>query len=160
MSITKQFACYLNSMIDTNSDLESSSYPSLQCFCAKKIPSITINDYIDRFTTYLKTDESIFVVALILIERLIKQNNAGKITALNVHRLIVVGITIAETILNDLYWRNTDYAMVGAITNEELKKLEREFRSGIEFNLEIEQESVINTLAKIERSKNDVKKFA
>jgi len=149
MEIHQLFAGFLHSNLSFNSPPNSPRNKILQCFNAKEAPEITIEEFLDRFAIYLKTDSSTYVVANILIERLIKLNPDLFITPLNIHRLLVTAITLTEKILNDFYWRNTDYAIVGAITNEELNVLEAEFIKGIDYDLKIEKEEYEDSMKRI-----------
>ena len=153
MKIHKLFAELLQSQISSLDNSVTSCSSVLNCFNAKKVPSISIGEYIERFWTYLKTDPTTFVTASILIERFLNVNLGSKLTELNVHRLIVTAITITEKMLNDCYWRNTDYAAVGAITNEELNKLEIEFVKSINYDLKIEEQTYAKALKRIKEVK-------
>lgn len=125
---------------------------NLKYFDAKEVPSIKIKDYIKRFNDYLNIEQCIYVVAYIFIDRLLKENARLEITSLNVHRLLVTAITIADKNYNDCYWRNTDYAIVGAISNEELNSLEVIFLQGINFDTNVDQDEYIKALTKITRN--------
>eukprot|EP00826_Nyctotherus_ovalis_P022308 TRINITY_DN1733_c0_g3_i1.p1 TRINITY_DN1733_c0_g3~~TRINITY_DN1733_c0_g3_i1.p1 ORF type:complete len:156 (+),score=15.87 TRINITY_DN1733_c0_g3_i1:62-469(+) len=124
---------------------------SLLAFNAKQIPSIPLGEYIKRFDDYLQLSPSTYIVAYILMQRLLKRNPRSQINPLNVHRLLVAGITVAEKSLNDCYWRNTDYAIVGAISNEELNELEVLFLEGINYKVVVEEDEYIEALNKIHR---------
>ena len=145
MKVYELLADFLQHEIITN------SCNTLEAFNAKQVPYISIRDYITRFNDYLHLDTSTYIVAYILIERLLNRNPRSRITALNVHRLVVTAITITEKNINDWYWRNMDYAMVGAITNEELNKLEVEFLKMIDYDMKVKENDYINALNKITR---------
>lgn len=159
MEIHQLFADFMQSIVTSNASLKVPSTKILQCFDAKQVPEITIMEFLDRFAVYLKTDSSTYFVSYVLIERLAKLNPGLLITPLNVHRLLVTAITVTEKILNDFYWRNTDYAIVGAITNEELNFLEVEFIKGINYDLGIareEYEKAVERICKKDPAKSDL----
>ncbi len=118
-------------------------------FDAKKVPYISIKEYLARFAVYLKLEPSTYVVALVFIDRALQYNKGLRLTPLNIHRLLVTVITVSEKIFNDHYWRNTDYAATGAITNEELNRLELEFIAAINFDLSITENTYYEYLSKL-----------
>lgn len=124
---------------------------SLLAFNAKQVPSIPLNEYVKRFDDYLQLSPSTYIVAYILMQRLLKRNPRSQISPLNVHRLLVTAITVAEKSLNDWYWRNTDYAIVGAISNEELNELEVLFLEGINYEIAVGEDEYREALNKIHR---------
>jgi hypothetical protein len=149
MEIHQLFADFLHSILNSNSPPNPPCNKILQCFDAKEVPEITIKEFLGRFTIYLKTDSSTYIVANILIERLVKLNPGLHVTPLNIHRLLATAITLTEKVLNDFYWRNTDYAIVGAIANEELNALEVEFIKGINYDLKVGKEEYENSAKRI-----------
>eukprot|EP00826_Nyctotherus_ovalis_P016728 TRINITY_DN14858_c0_g1_i5.p1 TRINITY_DN14858_c0_g1~~TRINITY_DN14858_c0_g1_i5.p1 ORF type:complete len:160 (-),score=28.25 TRINITY_DN14858_c0_g1_i5:279-758(-) len=140
MEIHRLFASFLHSILTPNPSHTLLCHKALQCFNAKQVPDISIEEFLERFAVYLQTDPSTYVAAYVLIERLVKKIPGASITLLNVHRLLVAAITLSEKILNDFYYRNADYAIVGAITNEELNTLEIELLKGLDYDLRIESE--------------------
>ena len=53
---------------------------------AKKVPSVSIKDYIDRLAKYLNCENPIFIIALLYIDRIVCGNPGFFVTSLNVHR--------------------------------------------------------------------------
>eukprot|EP00826_Nyctotherus_ovalis_P057815 TRINITY_DN7915_c0_g2_i7.p1 TRINITY_DN7915_c0_g2~~TRINITY_DN7915_c0_g2_i7.p1 ORF type:complete len:170 (-),score=28.18 TRINITY_DN7915_c0_g2_i7:3-512(-) len=149
MEMHELFADFLQTLLTPSPSFHLPCCKILQCFDAKKVPDISISEFLERFAVYLKTEPSTFAAAYILIDRLIKRTPGSQLTPLNVHRLLVTSITITEKAFNDFYWRNADYAIVGAITNEELNLLESEFLKGIEYDLRVERETYERVLARI-----------
>ncbi len=109
-------------------------------FNAKKVPSLPIRGYIERFNLYLKCEEAIYVAALIYIDRVVKRNPEFLVTSRNVHRLVLTCVMVADKFLSDGFLRNTDYALVGGISNDEINQLEHELIHLLDFNLYIEEE--------------------
>lgn len=158
MKFHELFANFIQSTLTPNFSLLLPCSKALQYFDAKKVPELGIKEYIERFAAYLKTDESTYVSACVLIKRLLKENPGTLVTPLNVHRLLVTAITVTDKIQNDFYWRNTDYAIVGAIDNEELNILEIEFIKGLGYDLRIgreEYESVWKEISEADPAKNN-----
>jgi len=162
MDFCKLVGKYLESESKKNFNSDSkvcngSNIDPLANFNAKKLPYININEYLDRFALYLKLDPSSFIVAMVLIQRVLELNPGSRLTPLNVHRLFAASVTIAEKIFSDFYWRNTDYAATGALSNEELNKLELEFMVATNFDLRITEKEYYECMAKIQERSNERK---
>jgi hypothetical protein len=55
-------------------------------FHTKKVPAISISEYLERFALYLPCEEAVYIVALIYIDRLVAYHPTIFITGTNVHR--------------------------------------------------------------------------
>ncbi len=66
--------------------LPSPDVPVLSEFNAKRIPPISIRDYVCRLRRYLRCDECIYLVAGVFLERIRKHRPGLRFTQLNVHR--------------------------------------------------------------------------
>ena len=65
---------------------------------AKKVPSISIKDYIERLAKYLNCEDPTFIIALMYIDRIVCGNPGFFVTSLNVHRYSSI-TTIDYTLL-------------------------------------------------------------
>jgi len=109
-------------------------------FHALRPPKITIYEYVKRIVLCTNCSEECFALALIYIERLIRQNQGFFVNANNVHRLILTSIMIAEKYLDDECFDNDYYCRVGGLSLKEMNELEREFLLMINFNVHVENE--------------------
>jgi len=118
-------------------------------FNCKKSPSISIRDYVERCANYIKCDEAIFAASLIYIDRVVSKNPSFLITSRNIHRfvyspkiirLLITCIMVADKFSSDSFLRNTDYALVGGVSNAELNLLEHELVSLLDFELNIDEQ--------------------
>jgi len=109
-------------------------------FRALRPPKISIYAYVNRIVLNSNCSEECFVIALIYIERLIRQNKRFFINAFNVHRLILTSVMIAAKYFDDHHFNNSYYCRVGGLSCKEINELEREFLLMINFNLHIDNE--------------------
>lgn len=103
-------------------------------FSAKKIPKISISDYVARLSQYLDCSESCYISALLYLDRLV-QKKQYKLTELNIHRLYLTAVIISIKFHDDRYYDNEYYSSVGGIELEELKRLETEMLWLLDFKL-------------------------
>ena len=108
-------------------------------FVSKKIPSITINDYIERLLKYSKVSEDIFILALIYIDRICR-NHKINLNYNNIHKLILASFIVTIKFHEDDYYSLTFYAKLGGIPKKEIVILEYEFLKLIDFDLFVETE--------------------
>jgi hypothetical protein len=57
----------------------------------------------------------VFVLALILIDRIQESNEEFYMTHRNVHRLIITAVVVATKFYDDFYFNNKFYARLGGI---------------------------------------------
>jgi len=109
-------------------------------FHALRPPKITIYEYVKRIVLCSNCSEECFALALIYIERLIRQNQGFYVNTNNVHRLILTSVMIAEKYLDDECFDNAYYCRVGGLSLKEMNELERDFLLMINFNVHVENE--------------------
>ena len=108
-------------------------------FMLKKIPSISINDYLIRLSKYSKLCESTLIFILIYIDRLCHEHNF-KINNYNIYKLLLASMVIAIKFNEDDYYYSEYYAQLGGISKLEMNTLEYEFLTMINFNLYIKED--------------------
>lgn len=109
-------------------------------FRALRQPKITIYAYVNRIVLNSNCSEECFAIALIYIERLVRQNKRFLVNASNVHRLILTSVMIAAKYFDDHHCSNSYYSVVGGLSCQEINELEREFLVMINYNLHVENE--------------------
>jgi len=116
--------------------------PNKTIFHAKKLPSISIRDYLMRFSTYSNCHEDAFVYALIYLDKVGESVNEFSVDSFNVHRLILMCLVLACKFYDDFYYKNSYYARIGGVTTQEFNSLEQEFLvNWIDFALYVETDT-------------------
>ena len=108
-------------------------------FLTKKIPSISIYDFLERLVKYSKIEKSTLILILIYIDKFCDMNNEN-LTFYNIHKLILSSLVIAAKYNEDKYLSNEFYAKIGGITKKEIDILEYQFLTLINFSLYINDE--------------------
>ena len=111
----------------------------LNFFLTKKIPSISIYDFLERLVKYSKIEKSTLILILIYIDKFCDMNNVN-LTFYNIHKLILSSLVIAAKYNEDKYLSNEFYAKIGGITKKEIDILEYQFLTLINFSLYINDE--------------------
>lgn len=108
-------------------------------FDSAYIPEITIEDYVERVQTYSRCSASVFVIAMVYIDRLIESEGLV-VTHLNVHRLFITAFLVAAKFYDDLSFKNAFYATLGGIEKAEMNLLEVDLLNYIKFNLVVPED--------------------
>lgn len=116
---------------------DSAGHSKLLAFSGLRIPTISIEQYLERIFKYAHCSTSCFVVAYAYIDRLIQLQPMMRITSLNVHRILITSILVSAKFLDDSYYDNAYYAQIGGVTTQELNKLEWDFLSLLNFRLHV-----------------------
>ena len=116
--------------------------PNLQLtrFHTLSPPKISILKYLQYLEEKSKCDTSCFIVAMILLDRLMMNNSHVQITPLTVHKLCLCALMTAAKFNTDRALSNTFWAGIGGVRVEELNLLELEFLFLMGFSLVITQE--------------------
>ena len=98
----------------------------------------SMNYYIGRLVKHMACSRSIFIFALIYLERIKKMNYELRICDRNVHRVFIVACSVAAKFLEDECYCNEYYQKVGGVpTIKEFNKLEKQFLKTIGWNLNV-----------------------
>jgi hypothetical protein len=116
-----------------NSTIESTKFDS------KQIPEISMAVYIQRFVHHHAYFEwPVLVVALVYIERIQAIDEAHRITAFNVHRMVCTAFVLAYKYTSDHVYSNKQMSLMGGFDNpRELNLLEIYTLNAIEWDLHI-----------------------
>lgn len=108
---------------------KDSQYTStdLTRFHSPRVPNISIRQYIERIVTYAPCTVECFVVALVYLERLVRNQGALFINTRTIHRIFITSVLLAAKYCDDIYFNNKYYARVGGISCSEMNALELEF---------------------------------
>ena len=105
-------------------------------FNSKKIPNISIQDYLIRIIEYTNIEENTLICALIYIDSI---SNKKKITISNIYKILFSAVLISIKFNEDEIYPNNFYAKIAGVPNEELLQMEHEFLILINFNLLIDE---------------------
>ena len=103
-------------------------------FIFKKMPHITIYDYIERLYKYSKVSDEIFILTLIYIDRICFLYKI-KLNYFNIHKLFLASFIVAIKYHEDSYYSMKFYAKLCGVPLKEMLHLEYEFLKLIRFNL-------------------------
>lgn len=121
---------------NTNSD---SLISSAHIFISKKIPSISVNNYIERLLKYSKTFEKIIIIILIYLDTICTKHKIN-LNYFNIHKFIFAAFLVAIKFHEDEYYSISYYARLGGISVKEATNLEYEFMNLIDFKLFVSQD--------------------
>jgi hypothetical protein len=104
-------------------------------FHSRAPPGISVADYLQRLATHATLSPPLLLSMVHYIDRLCALYDRFTISSLTVHRFLITSATVASKGLSDLFWTNKTYARVGGITPKELKILELEFLTRMEWRI-------------------------
>ena len=132
----------LTDICEEGTEYKDSNGPIIKPFISKKIPNVSIQNYLDRLAKYSKIENNTLLLVLIYIDRICELNKI-RLNYFNIHKLILGGLLIAIKYNEDDYFSNTFYSKVGGVTQKEINNLEYEFLTLIDFNLYVSDELFI-----------------
>jgi hypothetical protein len=138
-AIIQTLGCVLQTLVESNAGTPpDTSTPSK--FLAERAPSISIQDYLYRIARYSCTSQEVFILALIYIDKFIRESGV-LLHILNVHRILITATMLAAKFFDDQYYNNAYFARVGGIPRDEINQLEIEFLFGTRFSLRVTPET-------------------
>ena len=85
--LIESVADILGGMIQQDEDCNpTSDTKRISPFHSKKVPSISLRDYLQRFGTLSKCSDSCFIILLILVDRTAQKDADFELVPLNIHR--------------------------------------------------------------------------
>jgi hypothetical protein len=137
--ITKIIGDLLTDICGQNKSNSGTNLLLLKPFISKKIPSISIKDYIERLLKYTKTLNEIVIIVLIYLDTICAKHKLN-LNYYNIHKFIFASFIVAIKFYEDDYYSINYYAKLGGIPKKEAINLEYEFLSLIDFKLFVKQE--------------------
>lgn len=144
---------------DMEDELKNRYLANVLAFHGTNIPGISLNAYLTRVLKYCPVTNEVFLSLLVYFDRIAKkannlkknlENGEGEAEQLfvmdsyNIHRLIILGITVSSKFFSDIFYKNLRYAKVGGLPLEELNYLELQFLLLLDFKLMISVEDLQN----------------
>lgn len=124
----------LGELIQTNDPLALTS-GRLTRFHSRTAPGISVRDYLQRLARHATLTPAVLLSMVYYIDRLCSLYPEFTINTLTVHRFLITAATVAAKGLSDSFWNNTTYARVGGIRVQELKTLELEFLTRVDWKI-------------------------
>lgn len=106
-------------------------------FDCHETPDMSVQSYLERMFRYTRAGPSVYVVAYVYIDRFCQLHPEFRITARNVHRLLITTVMVASKYVEDMNYRNSYFAKVGGLTTKEMNNLEFEFLFLMGFKLHV-----------------------
>ena len=155
--IVKIIAEILTNLCEENKSNSESKLLLLKPFISKKIPSISIKDYIERILKYSKTFNEIVITILIYLDTICCRNKIY-LNYYNIHKFIFAAFIAAVKFYQDDYYSIGYYAKLGGVSKKEAINLEYEFLILIDFKLLVNQnlyDKYYSNLKNVEDDDND-----
>ena len=111
----------------------------LKPFVSKKIPNISIFEYIERLLKYSKASNELLIIVLIYLDTICAKHKIN-LNYYNIHKLFLAAFISAIKLYEDEYYSLNYYAKLGGISKKELINLEYEFLILMDFQLFVKQE--------------------
>ncbi|KAI1397591.1 cyclin-domain-containing protein [Hypoxylon fuscum] len=124
----------LSELIETNDSLAMKS-GQLTRFHSRTAPGISVSDYLQRLAKHATLTPPLLLSMVSYIDRLCELYPDFTINTLTVHRFLITSATVAGKGLSDSFWNNSFYARVGGVKVAELKLLELEFLTRVDWRI-------------------------
>ena len=103
-------------------------------------PKIPILKYLRYLKSRANCSETCFIIAMILLDKLLQTHSHIHITPNTVHKLFLCSLMTAAKFNTDTYYSNSVWASIGGVRAEEMNVLELEFLFLLQFSLVITKE--------------------
>ena len=156
-SISKVISEILTGICEEGKTNNESKKHLVKPFISKKIPTISIKDYIGRLLKYSKTFDEIVIIILIYIDTVCAKHDIN-LNYYNIHKFIFAAFIVAIKFYEDDYYSIQYYAKLGGISKKEAINLEYEFMSLMDFKLFVKQElyeKYYNNLSNLDDNDDD-----
>jgi hypothetical protein len=116
-------------------------------FYSDIIPTISLNDYLNRIIKYTEIEKKTLIIALIYIDKYSLSRNET-ISIHIIHKILFAAVLLSIKYNEDLVYTNEYYSLIAGIPLKEMNQIEYEFLNQINFNLFI-NEDLYNTYNKL-----------
>ncbi|XP_002280845.2 cyclin-P3-1 [Vitis vinifera] len=123
--------------------------PTITDFHSSRAPSLTVQQYMERIDKYANCSPSCYVVAFLYINRYLKRVGV-RLTSLNVHRLLITAVMLAAKFMDDMFYDNAFYAVIGGLSIKEMNSLEVKLLFDMDFRLHVTVETFRRCCVKLE----------
>lgn len=125
----------------TRAPYRSAAFPdgSSSIYFSLQKPGVEMRYYVARLVKYLNVSSSVFIVALIYLDRVHAADEVLALQDLNVHRLITTALTLSCKFIEDEVHRNSTICRIGGVpSTAEMNLLEAQFLRRIGWNCAID----------------------
>eukprot|EP00961_Rhodomonas_salina_P268355 3626372-Rhodomonas_salina.2 len=129
----------LKTTVEDNDAAMRTSMPVMRVFDGDRVCPVAVDNYVRRIMKYGSCDPACLAMAMIYLERIKKKWQKTWITSQNVQRLYLVAVMEAAKFHEDCTYTNARWAEIGAISLEEINKLEIAFLSLTEWELFVDR---------------------
>ena len=141
---TENIISYISDFINTLIEQNKNKKPDKQTrkndvFYSKKIPNLTIKEYLVRIRKYSDIEDLTLICVFIYIKKFIERNNYI-ILINNIYRIILAACTIAIKFHEDSNYKNLYIAKIGGLDLLTMNKIEYYFYVLLNFDLIINEE--------------------
>ncbi|KAI2634248.1 cyclin-domain-containing protein [Hypomontagnella submonticulosa] len=124
----------IGELIETNDSIAMKS-GHLTRFHSRTAPGISVLDYLQRLAKHATLTPPLLLSMVSYIDRLCEYYPDFTINTLTVHRFLITAATVAGKGLSDSFWNNSFYARVGGVKVAELKLLELDFLTRVDWRI-------------------------
>lgn len=114
----------------------NTSFIQKDVFYSRHIPSISLEEYIERIVSYSNIEISTLISSVIYIDKLCEINNYILCNN-NIHRIVLSSILVSAKMNEDCHGNNAYFSRIGGIGNMEMNALEYAFCSYLDYKLYI-----------------------
>lgn len=117
-------------------------------FFSTRIAEITPQDYVQRLLQYSRCSASVFVHAIVLLQRLENKDKRLVLSPHNIHRLLITAVVISAKFLDHAWFSNSYYARVGGIaTVAEMNVLEVQMLKLLDYHVLVSPAEIVRLCA-------------
>lgn len=102
------------------------------CLSLKRVPQISLLEYIMRISKYLNLEESTYILAIIYLDKFLTK---VPLTENNIHKLLLTSFLIAAKMNEDIIIHNIYFAKVGGVQLATITQMESEFLEILDFQI-------------------------
>eukprot|EP00180_Rhodochaete_pulchella_P000850 Plantae.Rhodophyta-Rhodochaete_pulchella.ctg1686.p1 GENE.Plantae.Rhodophyta-Rhodochaete_pulchella.ctg1686~~Plantae.Rhodophyta-Rhodochaete_pulchella.ctg1686.p1 ORF type:complete len:247 (+),score=32.00 Plantae.Rhodophyta-Rhodochaete_pulchella.ctg1686:80-820(+) len=114
---------------------------STRMFFSVRKPAVPLELYIRRLVKHARCSNSVFIMAMVYLERLEERRESMGLTELNVHRILTTSVLVAAKFSEDTHYNNTHFARAGGVaTVDEMNRLEAAVLRILNFGLFVRRE--------------------
>jgi hypothetical protein len=111
-------------------------------FYCKIPPPVSLEAYLTRMHKFCPMSPAVYLAAGVYIQKLCIEDKVVPATSLTVHRLLLASLRVAMKALEDLRYSQERFALVGGVTQEELRNLEVSLCYLMNFELQVTQDKL------------------
>ncbi len=111
--------------------------PARTPFHALREPSVTPVDYLHRLVRHSHCSRSVFVTAIIYLDRAAARRPELRLNSLNIHRLLLTAVLLATKYHDDILYDNAHFAFVGGLDVPELNHLELSLAKVLDWRMHV-----------------------